>query len=182
MRIQSGPKSVAAIANGDGNTFVGAMMGCSQFYSGFVGYLDSIRISKAARYSGLTFVPPKGDMPSDADTVLLYNFNDPESSTTIRDESPLARTGHLGAGFNGATSPKIISNLPTEMDLGLKAFTAVELQFSSRVDAKYYIQSSPDMAVWTDLPGVITGDGTIMKKLVSTQENGKLFFRVVARP
>ncbi|NQU20164.1 MAG: PEP-CTERM sorting domain-containing protein [Candidatus Nealsonbacteria bacterium] len=65
-------------------------------------------MSDSARYSGISFTPPTGDLTSDANTQLLYNFNDPPGSTTVLDESPFGRTGTLGVGFGGATSPTLV--------------------------------------------------------------------------
>jgi hypothetical protein len=76
----------------------------------FIGLLDSVRLSTVARYTGNSFTPPTGDLTSDAETVLLYNFNDAPGSTNVVDESPLNRTGTLGVGFGGATSPQLVAN------------------------------------------------------------------------
>src|SRR4029079_8157499 len=108
--------------------------------------------------------------------------NDAADSATVQDESPLGRTGTLGKGVLGGTSPKIISKLPVEAPLGLEIFPAVELQFSSSLNVQYQLQSSSDMAVWTDLPEFIAGDGEVIHKLISTQGSPRLFYRVVARP
>lgn len=71
----------------------------------FIGYLDTLRISDVARYSGASFSPPTEDLPSDANTLLLYNFDEPAGSTTVVDSGPLGRDGTLGQGFPSATSP-----------------------------------------------------------------------------
>ena len=63
---------------------------------GFVGYIDTIRISSVARYSGERFRPPMGDLPGDGQAVLLYNFKQSVGQTLAMDESPLNRTGRLG--------------------------------------------------------------------------------------
>ena len=42
----------------------------------FLGYLDSLRISNAARYGGTQFTPILGDFTTDVNRVLLYSFND----------------------------------------------------------------------------------------------------------
>lgn len=63
---------------------------------GFVGYIDTLRISTVARYSGERFSPPMGDLPGDGQAVLLYNFKEPVGQTLAMDESPLNRTGRLG--------------------------------------------------------------------------------------
>jgi hypothetical protein len=77
---------------------------------GFVGYLDSLRVSRTARYRGERFEPPPGKMTVDADTLLLYNFNDLPGSTSITDESGNGRTGHLGVSFEGATCPELVAS------------------------------------------------------------------------
>ncbi len=105
---------VASQANGNGDVgdstglaHVGAIFRDGAVRSGFVGYIDSLRISDVARYSGESFTAPTGDLASDTDTLLLYNFNDPAGSTTVTDSSGNGRTGTLGAGFGGATSPEL---------------------------------------------------------------------------
>lgn len=74
--------------------------------AGFVGYLDALRVSRVARYAGERFDPPQGKLPTDPDTLLLFNFTD-QTGNTVADESGHGRTGTLGVGFNGATSPDI---------------------------------------------------------------------------
>jgi hypothetical protein len=63
-----------------------------------------------ARYAGVSFTPATGDMASDANTLLLYDFDEPPGSTTVADSGPLGRTGTLGQGFPGATSPEAGAN------------------------------------------------------------------------
>ena len=111
--IASQPR-FAPIQNGTGLAQIGAIFrtsGSGSGVRGFVGVLDSLRISKTARYTGLSFTPPSGDLSSDADTLLLYNFNDSPTASTVNDGGPLHRTGTLGVGFTGATAPKIIESL-----------------------------------------------------------------------
>lgn len=81
--------------------------GANPPYSGFQGAMESVRISSVARYVGSSFVPPMGDLVSDPETQLLLNFNEPSGSSTVQDESPLARVGVLGAGFPTATYPEL---------------------------------------------------------------------------
>jgi hypothetical protein len=181
LRIQSGP-AFQRIGNGPGEAFIGFAPREGTDLPGFVGYLDSVRVSKVARYAGLSFTAPVGDLPSDDHTLLLFNFNDPLDKPTIQDESSLARTGTLGGALAPATAPKIVGKLPTEVPLGLRIFPAVEIQFPTTLGATYQLQSSPDMAVWTDMPEFITGDGQVLRKLISTQGNGRLFYRAVTRP
>lgn len=78
--------------------------------SNFQGYLDTLRISDVARYSGDSFTPPSGKLASDSHTALLYNFDETPGSTTITDLSENGLNGTLGVGFSGATSPEFVTN------------------------------------------------------------------------
>ncbi len=102
--LASRPVSTS-VGNGDGLAHVGAIFRDGSIHPGFVGYLESIRLSDVARYSDSTFTPPLGDLESDANTLLLFNFDEPADSPTVQDESPLGRTGTLATGFGGATAP-----------------------------------------------------------------------------
>jgi len=77
-----------------------------------VGYLDSVRLSNSARYTGGSFAAPSGDLGNDANTLLLYNFNEAPGSTTVADGSSNGWTGTLGDGFDGATSPQLMAAVP----------------------------------------------------------------------
>lgn len=107
-RSASGDVSDAA-----GLAYIGASL--VHGYTTFVGLLDSVRVSDVARYVGTSFVPPIGDLTSDANTLLLYNFDDPAGSTTVTDSSPLNRTGTLGA-LSGTVFPVLCGNDPTDVD------------------------------------------------------------------
>lgn len=88
-------------------TGIGALFRDGYVHPAFVGYIDSIRISNNARYSGTSFVPPSGDLAPDANTLLLYNFSEAAGSATVADSSGNGHTGTLGIGFGGATSPEL---------------------------------------------------------------------------
>lgn len=95
------------VGNGGGQAHIGAIFRDNVLRDGFIGYLESLRISDVARYTGSMFDHPVGDLASDANTLLLFNFDEPAGSTTVADESPLGRTGALGTGFDGATAPEL---------------------------------------------------------------------------
>ncbi len=86
---------------------VGAIFRDGYIHGGCQGYIDTLRISNIVRYSGNSFTPPTGDLGSDANTLLLYNFDEPTGSKTITDLSGNGHTGTLGTGFSGATSPQL---------------------------------------------------------------------------
>jgi hypothetical protein len=78
--------------------------------AGFQGYIDTLRISNVARYSGDSFTAPSSKLSTDGNTLLLYNFDAQPGSTTITDLSGHGLRGTLGVGFTGATSPQFVSN------------------------------------------------------------------------
>ena len=94
-----------------GVPFVGALIRGSLIPS-FQGYMDTLRVSDIARYSGASFAAPTGDFSTDANTQLLYNFNEAPGSTIAVDSSGFGRDGTLGTGFAGATSPEFVSAVP----------------------------------------------------------------------
>jgi len=93
----------------DSNCAIGAILRGGVADS-FIGLLDTVRVSDVARYSGNSFVPPTGDLTADANTQLLYNFNEPLGSTSVTDLSPRGNNGTFAVGFTGATSPQIVAS------------------------------------------------------------------------
>jgi hypothetical protein len=126
---QIGSRSASgAINNGAGQATVGAIYRDYQVIPSMIGYMDTLRISDNARYSGLNFVPPTGDLPSDSHTQLLYNFNEPPGSLTVTDNSPNHRTGTLATGFSGATAPVFVPDpVPEPSTIALLAAGALGL-------------------------------------------------------
>jgi len=96
------------VGDSDGLGFVGGVFRDGVVRGGFLGEIDSLRLSKVARYSGNSFVPTIGNLPTDANTLLLYNFEEPPGSPTIADSSGNGHTGTVGVGFPGATSPTLL--------------------------------------------------------------------------
>jgi len=105
------------IGNGTGIPHLGAIARENRIAFPFRGYLDTLRVSNIARYDDF-YDPPTGDLASDENTLLLYNFR-PEDfsevagSTQVQDLSGQGRHGTLGVGFEGATSPTQVA--PNEL-------------------------------------------------------------------
>lgn len=65
------------------------MIGCYNEafkFNEFDGYVDEVRVSKVARYTG-TFTPPTAAFTNDADTVLLLHMDGTNGSTTFTDDN-----------------------------------------------------------------------------------------------
>lgn len=119
--LASRPMSIT-VGNGPGLAHIGAIFRDGTLNAGFVGYLETVRVSEVARYSASTFTPPLGDLESDAHTLLLLNFDEPAGSPTVQDESPLGRVGTLATGFDGATAP-LLGGTPQMTDCPLAPVT-----------------------------------------------------------
>jgi hypothetical protein len=137
------------IRDSDGGGFLGAIFrdAPSNIYDqsipSFIGHLDTFRISNVARYSGNSFEAPKGDLTSDANTQLLYNFIledyfQQDGDTWVSDLSGNGRNGRFGKGFAGATSPSIVVPVDSQEStpvpepttvLGTLAFGAIAVRW-----------------------------------------------------
>ena len=137
-RLIGARAAAGEIANADGPAFVGAIFRDGGVAQGFVGYLDTLRISNVARYGGSRFTPPSGDLSSDPNTLLLYNFIEAPGSSTVADLSENGHTGTLGSGFTGATAPVLTVNPMRLSAVGTAtadgAMTAGEWDHAARFD------------------------------------------------
>ncbi len=70
----------------------------SLFYESFLGDIAWIRISSTARYTTPAFVPPDSDPAADADTMLLFTFEECDNAATTMDLGPDSRHGTIGGG------------------------------------------------------------------------------------
>jgi len=104
--------AIGSTGNASGLPFLGAIPRDSIVVDSFVGFIDSFRLSSVVRYTGTTFTPPVGDLASDANTVMLFNFNEAAGSTVLNDLSGNGHNGVLGVGFGGATSPEFVTAVP----------------------------------------------------------------------
>jgi hypothetical protein len=95
---------------------VGAIFRDNVLRPSFVGLIDVLRLSDVARYAGASFTPPIPDLLSDANTVLLYTFDEAPDSQVVADGSPLGRVGAPGVGFGNATPPSFCGDDSTDGD------------------------------------------------------------------
>ncbi len=102
--------SSGSVSNATGGAAVAAVGAIRRtegiFNGGFLGFIDTLRISNVARYSA-NFSPPPGDLSTDANTLLLLNFNEPRGATTVADLSGHGENGSLTQWFSGATLPEL---------------------------------------------------------------------------
>ncbi|MCO5051527.1 MAG: LamG domain-containing protein [Verrucomicrobiae bacterium] len=175
--IPDGPQSqmvVGAVVRNNAQTL----------YDSFLGDIDSLRISKVARYSGDSFTPIIGDLPSDAATVLLYNFNDPTGTTVIMDESGNGHTGILGDTFTGATSPIFSGPAGDPVTLMIKASGAtpstITISWQSTVGHIYQPETAGSLADpdWQDFGPPITGTGATLQIFADKNEAAQKFYRL----
>ncbi len=107
-----------SIGNGSGTPHIGAIFRDGTINNSFIGYSDFLRVSDIARYSGPIAAVPSPDVGTDANTQLLYRFNEaPGSITTVTDWSGNGHTGTLGTGFTGATAPEFVPDPNANADL-----------------------------------------------------------------
>lgn len=136
---------------------------------GFVGYLDTLRISTIARYHGEGFTPPSGDLSSDAHTALLYNFNEPSGSVLTVDEGPLMRTGRLGLPpGTSATSPSLTHDPVPRLNL-----TRSGQEWLLTWEGPHRLQSAPGFpGPFSDVPGATSPFS------LGTAESPERYFRL----
>lgn len=172
----------SSIGNGTGAGFIGAIFRDGTVDPAFVGYLDSLRISRVARYSGAFFTPILGDFASDADTLLLYNFNEAPGSTTVKDESPLGRTGTLGVGFGTATSPRFVTNSSGIM-LSVRLAGQKVLLSWPLVATNHYLQCATNLVSPIQWMSVTNQPVAVGNQLVVTNDSSldTAFFRLEKR-
>jgi hypothetical protein len=65
---------------------------------------------------------------------------------------------------------------------GLNIYTAIELEFLTQTGKSYQAQASLDLANWTNLEASFPGDGNVWRKLYSTRNQARLFYRLQQTP
>ena len=107
------------VSDADGTAHIGATdRDGAVLDASFRGFLDSVRISDIARYSGASFTPPTGDMTSDANTLLLYNFDEPAGQRDGRRQRPARPDRDPRPGFRGRDRAGARRRSPSPAALG----------------------------------------------------------------
>jgi hypothetical protein len=75
---------------------------------GLVGYLDDVRVSNVARYTGASFTPSATALTNDASTVLLLHFDEGNATTYTNDVYQLFQDVRSSSG--GAASRIILAD------------------------------------------------------------------------
>ncbi len=147
----------------------------------FIGLMDTVRISSVARYSAPSFTPPDGDLPSDPDTVLLFNFDDPGGSSTVQDASGNHLVGRFGVGFDGATSPSLVRPALPATPVETAIERAVAVTFLTESNKWYQIQVSSMIETnsWLDFGAPILGNGLERRAFDSAVSPSRRFYRVL---
>ena len=120
------------VRNSPGGPFIGAIYRDGGIRTSFIGYIDYLRISNSARYVGSNFTPAIGELVSDPDTVLLYNFNESPGSEIVYDHSGNGNHGRLGLGFSSATSPQLVASVPIPSAISVFGIGLLGLAVSRR--------------------------------------------------
>ena len=170
--------------------------------SPFEGRLDDVRIynralssNEVAQLYALEFPDADKDGLSDYEEINVLHTNPNKRDTDddglsdyeevrVRLTNPTVADTD-GDGFNdyaevyAAHDPLLNTDYPAA---NLSAFTAIELEFVTKVGTTYQLQTSPDLVTWTNFDSAIIGDGNIWKKTYSTRAQPRLYHRVESVP
>ncbi len=168
----------------------------------FQGQIDDVRIYNRALSSNdvaalyaLEFPDADKDGLSDYEEINVLHTNPNKRDTDddglsdfeevrVRLTNPTVADTD-GDGFNDyaevytAHDPLLNTDYPAA---NLSAFTAIELEFVTKVGTTYQLQTSPDLVTWTNFDTAIIGDGNIWKKTYSTRAQPRLYHRVESVP
>jgi len=100
----AGPTAVASTPTYDFINARGFCVGVNG--SNFRGYMDDLRISKIARYSGTSFTPPAQAHINDADTVVLYHW---DNAALINGAGGFPSGWDDGGQYNPGTTPTSVT-------------------------------------------------------------------------
>lgn len=154
----SGLSFSPGIGNSSSALNIGAYLGVNPFH----GWIDEVRLSNVARYSGASYAPPSGAFATDANTRALWHFNEAFNSTGFVDDSTYRNTL---TGINGAktanatggdtTPPTIqsITRLTPSGQLTSAASVVYRVNFSEHVNNV----STADFTL-VKVTGTITGE------------------------
>ncbi len=158
--------------------------------------LSNLEVAALFRTELPTAIPDQDrDGLSDDDESFTYNTSPTDADTDddgLNDgvEVKVHRTNPLkadsdGDGYTDSTEifagkdPRDASSHPAAT---LNVFPAIELEFFTQTGKQYVIESSAELASWTNFEGPIPGDGKVWKKTFSARETETRFYRVVLAP
>ena len=139
-------------------------------YNSFDGYMDEIRVSNIARYSGSTYTVPTEEFTSDANTMLLIHSNGAMGNTTFTDSSSNAAT----ISVNGSPI-----HIAPKMGKGMGVYNGTDAYLSSQnIDRPWtflgYDDFTIDFWMWKANPG---GGGIIYEEGASADRAIQIYER-----
>lgn len=153
-----------------GSIHIGGEVEDRDFAWGFC--YDEIRVSKAVRYA-TNFAPPRALLPTDADTVALWHFDEIEGATAFSDASGL---GHSLEGQNGAQGTRINNAVGPELSIHRLPDGDIEVALKGKPGRTYFIESSGDLEAWESMSSFQL-EQTTHALIVPSSSRKLMFFR-----
>lgn len=126
QRPDSGPFNIGEITFGD-----------------FNGYIDEVRVSTTARYTGTSFTEPTSAFSNDNNTTVLLHFDGANGSTTITNSATgegITIIGKANVPVTGEAFEFTIGNISFRFVVRV---TGVEIQVAN---------NTADVIIWNDVP------------------------------
>jgi hypothetical protein len=143
----------------------------------FQGGLSDVRIFQRTLSSGEVARLYAGDrQDTDADGI-----NDNLEVQRFGSSPTAADSDSDGASDGEEISTGVNPLDPRSRPEAIQVFTAVELEFWTNLDTLYQLQSSPDLATWSDSGPTFPGVGDKVTRLASTRPTQHLYWRLVHR-
>lgn len=128
-------------------------------YAGFTnneidGYIDEVRVSDTARYTGATYTVPTGPFTNDSNTLLLLHMDGTNGSTTFYDDNGDRELNGISAQGNA------------QVDTGQSQFGGASAEFDGSgdyltIDKTWELDGDYTIECWVRLNNVSGGKGII---------------------
>lgn len=101
-------------------------------FGDFNGYIDEVRVSNIARYTGTSFTEPTNEFAPDASTTVLLHFNGANGSTTITNSafSGTVVIGHARVLPDGTGTEVTIGNITVKINKRVDV-TGIQIELAS---------------------------------------------------